>query len=392
MALDIPTLAFLLLLFSLLFSVGILLVQRHQPDRVPMRWWAAAIGLAGLAFLLVMLRPVLPALLSVVVANGMLLVALFCFYEGSARLRGWRGASVWLYAALLLLQSGLLAWFTFGWPSVAARIVVVVLLHAPLSLAIVRVLLRDVPAPLRAAHWFTAAAFLQMLAVSVLRGVNAVLQPPEDLLNSGLIQGLGILSIFILVVMCAFGCGWMIAARLAEDLRREARLDPLTLSLNRLGLEEALGREINCSLRSGQPFALILFDLDYFKQLNDRCGHLAGDQALRDVSMAVRELLRGCDQLARYGGDEFLALLSGATTEGATLVAERLRERVARLPSACADCQGLTLSYGIASFPADGENVDELIKQADRRLYAVKLKRANGAAAARPRDAESWTA
>jgi diguanylate cyclase (GGDEF)-like protein/PAS domain S-box-containing protein len=166
--------------------------------------------------------------------------------------------------------------------------------------------------------------------------------------------------------------------REAIDLRRKSVFcDHLTGVANRRAFFEAAELELNRNRRTPRPTALILFDADHFKLINDRYGHPAGDCVLRQLGAALSSTFRQVDVVARVGGEEFAVLLPSSTLAGATAVAERLRQLVESQP---AECEGETISYtvsaGIAAIEA-GESIDldTFIKRADRALYAAK---ANG--------------
>lgn len=154
-----------------------------------------------------------------------------------------------------------------------------------------------------------------------------------------------------------------------DRMSEQALLDDLTGLGSRCALMRALGHEVARVRRSGEPtkLALLVMDLDGFKALNDELGHLAGDQALRQVAAAARSGLRDCDRLFRYGGDEFVALLPDADDAAARLVATRLEELV---QDTCRDPQ-LYLSAGSAQWRINMEPMD-LFAAADQALYARK--------------------
>ncbi|NID15443.1 GGDEF domain-containing protein [Luteibacter yeojuensis] len=156
-----------------------------------------------------------------------------------------------------------------------------------------------------------------------------------------------------------------------RDRARElADSDPLTGLLNRRAWTEAAIEVLEQGL--ARPVAMLFFDLDHFKALNDRHGHAAGDKALVAVAAALRQELRPSDLLGRYGGEEFVALLQGVDRENATLIASRLCRRVHRLDVHVSTSDMLTVSIGVAMrTPAD--SVQSLIERADAAMYQAKL-------------------
>jgi len=162
------------------------------------------------------------------------------------------------------------------------------------------------------------------------------------------------------------------AARELEALAALARRDPLTGLANRRAFEEALAREVARAARDGAPLAVIALDVDHFKRVNDAHGHAAGDAVLAEVAARAAQALRAGDLLARVGGEEFAALLPGASLEAAAEAAERVRARIVALPIAAGGAfLAVTLSAGLAAL-AQGEDGAALLARADERLYAAK--------------------
>jgi diguanylate cyclase (GGDEF)-like protein len=155
-------------------------------------------------------------------------------------------------------------------------------------------------------------------------------------------------------------------ARQRAELRRLSRTDPLTGLVNRRGFEERLAAEIAHADRSAFPLALLVLDLDRFKEINDTEGHAVGDELLRWVAKIARATVREHDVVGRLGGDEFAVVLPETSKRQAQAVARRLAGRLAgRAPA----------SIGVAVWPADGPSAEDLHRCADRRLYAEKAER-----------------
>jgi len=166
-------------------------------------------------------------------------------------------------------------------------------------------------------------------------------------------------------------------ARLYEQLRVDAITDPLVQLWNRRYLIESYKEERHRVLRSGQPLACLILDIDQFKQVNDRYGHDAGDRVLQEIGGLLRDHMRGEDIVARYGGEEFCVLLVNSSLTEARTTAERLRERVEqhRL-SAAAGAAGITISVGVAAFAVDDRQF-EMFSRADQAMYRAKAAGGN---------------
>jgi diguanylate cyclase (GGDEF)-like protein len=165
-------------------------------------------------------------------------------------------------------------------------------------------------------------------------------------------------------------------ARMIERLRRMAERDGLTGLANRRHFDEAYPRTLAAGLERGEALALVVFDVDHLKPVNDRHGHLAGDDALRGVAETVRGRLRACDLAARYGGDEFALVLPRASGAAAAELAEALRRAVeARGFGPAADLH-VTLSLGVAE-ARPGDSPEGLLARADGALYDAKRRGRN---------------
>lgn len=167
----------------------------------------------------------------------------------------------------------------------------------------------------------------------------------------------------------------VVTVRDHDQLARDAVIDELTGAHNRLYLLRHAPRLLALAERKRMPLSLLFVDLDRFKPVNDQLGHEAGDCVLREVSLRMREAVRGYDIFVRLGGDEFVVLLPDAGQDEARILAERLREEVAAVNvAACAGCDTnlrLTASVGLAAF-SPGQTLDDLLRAADQDMYSRK--------------------
>ncbi len=184
--------------------------------------------------------------------------------------------------------------------------------------------------------------------------------------------------LFAAVVAATAAVHIVVGLRLARErdaLRRYALTDPLTQIANRRSLLHRADYEIERHRRSGQSFAVVMLDLDGFKALNDRFGHPAGDDMLRDIADSLQRAMRAQDTVARLGGDEFCVLAPETDEEGTGRLAGRIEEAVSEV---AVGLETVRASLGVALFPADGVEPGALLSAADQRLLASKRRRSAG--------------
>jgi diguanylate cyclase (GGDEF)-like protein len=154
-------------------------------------------------------------------------------------------------------------------------------------------------------------------------------------------------------------------------------IDDLTGVYNRRKMLEILKREKALADRGGDGFAICLFDLDHFKQINDSFGHLAGDNVLQLLTKEVQKEIRASDSLARYGGEEFVVILSRTNLEGALEYAERIRIRVEKISHPnLGHKKNVTISIGVVGY-TPSESLESLLSKADEALYVAKTNGRN---------------
>jgi len=153
---------------------------------------------------------------------------------------------------------------------------------------------------------------------------------------------------------------------------QSALRDPLTETGNRIAMQQTLKREVDIARRTLQPLSVLMVDIDHFKRINDSHGHLVGDQALKAVASALKDSLRNVDMVFRYGGEEFMVLLSNTSREAASLVGERLRMAVLGIQQLVENrAIELSVSLGCSTL-LPGESMESLLRRADNALYVSK--------------------
>jgi diguanylate cyclase (GGDEF)-like protein len=231
------------------------------------------------------------------------------------------------------------------------------------------------------AHYLPRRALaLQVLLIAAAYGVTLALIDPGPIATSRWLTVIGLVTGGAIVVRLLTEH----VEQLMDALDRAARTDRLTGLANRRALEDDYRREAARAARSGEPIALVLIDLNRFKDINDLYGHAAGDRALIDVADRMRSVLRATDGAARIGGDEFVLLLPNSDLDSAAAVAERLTASAA---AGGDNARPIGLCFGVAVCDGGAESLDELMLRADQALYTKKRARYTGAASNTPLNA-----
>ena len=311
--LDIRTIVVMLVVTAVLMTATLALDLRAGAPGL--RRWIAGLGYFAAGWLLVAMRGTVPALAGVALADALLMAGLCSQYAGLRELRGLRvprwlvpGPAIALFLLLLPLLDRHAALTPGATPGIAAG--------SPLH----------------------AAAYMMLFAVTISA------------------------SLAFLVMQ---------RRRSEEALRHMAMFDALTELYNRRAFLQLSERELARSQRAGVPTAALMLDLDRFKAVNDRYGHVAGDRVLAEFADRVRRAVRLADLPGRYGGEEFCVLLPGLGLEEARVIAERIRRAVDVAP--LGGLPGVTtVSIGVTACPDSACPIDSLLARADEALYAAK--------------------
>lgn len=223
----------------------------------------------------------------------------------------------------------------------------------------------------------TAPVLVAILAAGAYALVGVVAAGPDELTPQSLVW---LAFNVVTLVLLAY-----IASTVGREQRRAreaaislSQFDPLTGIYNRNYFFNVLDREIRRAARTGAHFGVLMLDLDDLKPVNDTLGHQQGDELLRSVTDVIRRDIRSTDVAARYGGDEFVVLLSDTDPDGAHVVAEKLRSDIANLAVGGADRPARTsASIGLVSYPEDGTTADALIADVDKAMYESKRRGKN---------------
>jgi diguanylate cyclase (GGDEF)-like protein len=374
--LDIRTLLIMMIVISTLLGGLCIAFSRRERGAAALRSWGAGhLGVAGSFAILVL--PFTPRFSLLNAAGNALMVAALVLIG--------RGVRVFLGTQRRdLLGWGLVA-AGFAWsvffhavqPSFKARTVMITAMVGFLTLRGAWELMRgERAAALRPSQPFTAVCLGVFGLANLVRSAGLLFVIREwrpSLMHNSLFDGLFFLTATAANVSATVGLIWMEIQRLQLRLVEAATHDHLTGALNRAALREAYEREASRSRRSGQPFAVAIFDVDGFKDINDRHGHPGGDGILCGVVETLRGTIRKHDVLGRFGGDEFALLMPEADAEAALAISERARLAVAGAAFTCGTAvERVTISAGLAIHGPHGGDWESLLSAADRALYEAK--------------------
>ena len=374
MMLDLRTLLLLALVADVVFAAA-LAAGGGRPLREGLGAWIAALLVRALGCGVVALTGPAPGALAV----GGAFLALSAALQAAALLAlDRRHLAPWLYGVLVagvavpmaLLESDPVDDAIFGALVVAAA-------YAATAAAAHRVQsLRG-----SAARLILLASYLVIAAAFVARGFGAALSA-DGLLAFQAPSGLAAAEWFaVFAAMLATTLAYLLLhkERAEAEIERLSLLDPLTGAYNRRTFHEAAERELARARRGGQPLSMVLLDIDHFRAINEKHGHVVGDEVLARFADLVREALRKEDMLVRFGGEEFVVLLPEVPGPGAVVVAGRIRRRVAEATIHAAGRDfTLTVSLGVSARLDEGpESVETLIDRATSALALAKERGRN---------------
>ncbi len=377
MTLDLATLLLTLTSVSVIAAFVMFVIWRINRDMAGVFQWmlaAVCIGMACVAILVANQLP-LPPYTDVIITNSLSLTAVLLVVEGALRFRDYPSRLRWRLGLLLIPVFVIMAWVNRD--NAQARL----LFHDPVAIAglliaaVVMYINTTDRAERLASALISASAFLMAAGLGLRWFTTLTTGDPA-------LAGIGMLANPLLYfMMILFSISWTFGVSVACYFRAHrqvmhlAREDVLTGLPNRRSVDEILGRTILESRRSERPFAVIILDVNGFRQINDRHGHSVGDEVLAGIAGRLKDFVRDADFTGRLGGDEFIIVAFDVPSrEIANITMERLRHSVdGKLDLSIGPCD-LTVSAGMAFWPQDGDKVDELLRMADRRMHRDKAR------------------
>lgn len=375
--LDAPTLILALALDDLVLAAALWLAipRRHRHGVAA---WSASLALQAFSFTLIGVRgdASLVEVVSLVAINASSALSLSLQLAAVREFAKQRYAQRWHVAAAL--GGAVAAAALARHPALRIAVISLGIAAAFAALAVLgRRLGANVPGRGHRLLWIGAWC---ACTIFVMRALTSAFAPTR----LGLAQAplAALLTFFGHVVTLAMSLGFLLLQRerQEQELERVAMTDPLTGVYNRRTLFELGEKELSRARRTRSSLSLIILDLDHFKKINDRFGHLGGDAVLARFVEVVRGCLRVSDILTRYGGEEFCILLPDVGVAGAKVVADRIRTAIEAAAFAVDDAPlKVTASVGVASLPsgADEVTLSTLVARADQALYVAKREGRN---------------
>jgi diguanylate cyclase (GGDEF)-like protein len=361
-------------------------VMRSYPNLGAARFWTASCFTAAAGAALAMLRMVAASSLLPLFAGAVVLIFAACL--AAMGIKRFYGKPVSWRATFLItgLSGAGLIFFIAGYDSMSMRVLVYSIGQSlPLALTLKLLLLPQQGRVNPGARLAGVVAVL-MVAIYAVRAAGNLFGVDFSFTHGNLAQAVLTLALIFLSMSFNFGFLLMAMDRLRNEVADLALLDDLTGVGNRRHLLQRLTEECARSERSGEPFALLVIDLDGFKAVNDTHGHAAGDACLQHFTLMAQTRLRPGDMLARTGGDEFCIVLPSSTLREGAMIARRVLEVCRDDAEACVGNEiPIAVSIGVAQWnPETGIFPDRLIAAADHALYAAKREGKNRYAVYQP--------
>jgi diguanylate cyclase (GGDEF)-like protein len=350
-------------------SLYVTMIHLSTPALRGVRWVAIAYCSAAIGILL---RQEGHSNLAIILGN--LIIAFLCiaFYWGLSQLLQTTRLNLWLLLSLAPVLAEQL-YFLYLDPRIVARALCFNAILALQSVFIVYLLLRNGTRVTLFPRIGLALLFLYWGGLQIILTYASAHNHVLRLAYDEQVDGRFLLLPLLPAVLVCLSFLWLAMTQLQHELEHQSNTDVLTGLLNRRALQRAAAHEIAQARRRNSPLALVLLDLDHFKDINDRHGHEGGDAALALTAQCLTRNLRANDLVARIGGEEFVALLPETDEPQATLTAERIRAGIENL------CMKhlrkdvtLSASFGVTRLQPGDTSLDQLLSRADHALYQAK--------------------
>jgi len=377
-------------------SVSLLIVRLSNPRLRGLGWLGSSFLVGGVgAFLIASPIRQIPYG-SALVSDLLILLSLVMLHLGILEMRQEPSRIPRTGTVLLAIDAASSLVLHYAHMGGGYRVAMLCLLIAVQLILTMAMLLGGAKPGVRAPAWFMAILLGMLIAINMFRSAVMFWMGRSLSRDAGAALDSFTYVAFVATAMgLAFGFFWMTSAELTTELEQLANTDPLTRIYNRRIFRRWCEREMAASHASGAPFSMLMIDLDHFKQVNDRYGHQFGDVVLCAAVERMQDAVRGIDVLGRWGGEEFMVMLPGASAESALVVAERVRSnierlRVPRIESTAKQGEAVqgesrpiasrpdgeyvcvTVSLGVTSYTGEKDDLEAMFHRTDGALYRAK--------------------
>jgi len=310
-----------------------------------------------------------PTFLVTILANAVILAASGLYYISFSRFLGFR-YSRWLIVSVMAISVFFLLYFTYWKEDIEDRAISLSLGSVAMTGILIRQLWRAQKTSLRFSASLMLASFLVYGIFLIIRTASLIMNHPADPASFTPMQSATYLFSFALSFFWSMGFVLMVSQRLRNDLMEIATIDVLTRIPNRRATQAFLEKELSRMQRNEGDLTVFLIDIDDFKQVNDRWGHVAGDRVLIRTAEIFQSMIRKQDFVGRWGGEEFLIVVPGPCN--AKALAERVRSGIATQKyNDGAEPFGITISIG-AAVVRQADPIDQILRKTDQALYRAK--------------------
>ncbi len=397
--LDLRTLSVVLMLTTVVLGWVMAFVWKTQKVYPGFGWWMLSNFTAAIGFFLLGMRGYAPDLISIIIGNSLAAGSMVLSFEGNRRFLGLAGSKLFSFSLLVFHALGI-AYFTFAENQILARIAVSTLCLGLIAGRSAYIFFTPPkPTPTYRFAGITYVCFTGLMFARLILSFKYT--RITDLLAPDWVQSLVFLTFLIFAIVWMFAYLILTNERLQVelnavrfDLEKLAATDFLTGIANNRRFYETGEIEIQRARRFRHNLTLVMFDLDFFKQINDRSGHAAGDKVLIEIAAVCRRTLRSIDIFGRLGGEEFAVLLPHTDLEGGKTVAEMLRAAIERMTIEIAPAEiiKITASFGVTELKNTDTQIQTVLNRADAVLYQAKNSGRNRIAADAPKVAHETAA
>lgn len=372
--LDIRTVLALTICYSLVIGSCVVYYGYNRKHASGISQMGYGIIMTGLGFLVLSFRDYLNEFFTVIISNHLIIIGLVLIVHGLTKFR--KIAIKWFIVDLIVVGSllGSFLYFTYVSPNISIRIVIISLVSMVYYGEIVWLFTHKLNPYIAKGHWLIGSYFIFAILISVLRIVVTVTQSPiNGFMTAGFIHSFSVVIYQVMPFILSIGCFGISNALMEEELETQAMTDALTNLYNRSAFLRLTTNEMKRAERYEFDIGIIMCDIDHFKKVNDKHGHLMGDRVLEVVSQVLMDNIRGEDMVARYGGEEFIIMLPIVQEEELVVIMEKLRKVV---ESACEIVDEgsvcVTMSFGGTLIKYGTSSIEDGIERADKALYKAK--------------------